>query len=148
MPQNKILCDNSNILDYNLIKNYWSNVSPTTNCVLGGLKAISGIDIKYSGRFIQRLMSRRDDDTPYLERALDVGAGIGRVSKDLLNHIFKIVDLLDQDKKLLDEAKRVLQGVRSVDGKTNCTNFFYSGTSWPKSCLFYSVCIYVCMYVM
>lgn len=128
-PENKIACDQTTVLDYKKSKNYWSNISPTIDGVLGGFGSITEIDIKYSRRFIRRL-KRMDDDAPYLGRALDVGAGIGRVSKDLLSLKYRKVDLLEQDERFIREARRVLQS-NTDDGRPNCIHFFRSGTSLP-----------------
>lgn len=120
------MCDNTSVLDYEKSKTYWSNISPTKDGVLGGFGSISDIDIKYSKRFLARL--NRWDDAPFLGRALDVGAGIGRVTKDLLSHRYRKVDLLEQDEKFINEAKRVLQS-DGEDGRPNCIHFFCSGMS-------------------
>lgn len=41
-------------------------------------------------------------------QALDCGAGIGRITKNLLTRFFDKVDLVDQDPKFIEEAKNGL----------------------------------------
>ena len=45
---------------------------------------------------------------PGKERALDGGAGIGRITKGFLMKNFSTVDLVEQDGAFLDEAKKSL----------------------------------------
>lgn len=40
--------------------------------------------------------------------ALDCGAGIGRITKNLLSRFFDKVDLVDQDPNFVEEAKKLL----------------------------------------
>ena len=47
-------------------------------------------------------------ECPGKERALDGGAGIGRVTQGFLMRNFPIVDLVEQDKQFLDEARKNL----------------------------------------
>lgn len=114
---------NTAVLDYKKSKDYWANISATNDGVLGGFGSISDIDIKDSIRFLKMLRKR---DSLKLDRALDVGAGIGRVTKDLLSRCFVVVDLLEQDQKFIDEAKRIFQN--EDNGLCDRVNFFCSGT--------------------
>lgn len=72
---------------------YWSEIPATVNGMLGGLGYISSLDLRGSNSFLSELKIR---DTAKL-RALDCGAGIGRVSKHLLMPLFGKVDLVEQD---------------------------------------------------
>ena len=54
------------------------------------------------------------------ERALDCGAGIGRVSKHLLLPVFRCVDLVELNKDFLDKAKTYLGARASKVGKYFC----------------------------
>ena len=42
-------------------------------------------------------------------RVIDCGAGIGRISKELLCQVFKTVDVIDQCEKYIDKAKDILK---------------------------------------
>ena len=55
------------------------------------------------------------------ERALDCGAGIGRVSKHLLLPLFQQVDLVEQNQKFLDQAPQYLGENSEKVGKYICS---------------------------
>lgn len=80
---------------------YWSNIPPTVDGMLGGYAYITKTDVAGSTVFLSGLMNREHLGR---SRALDCGAGIGRVTKNLLLRLFDTVDLLEVNKKFLDEA--------------------------------------------
>lgn len=98
---------------------YWSKIEPTVNGMLGGLGYLNNNDIKDSDRFLKTLCK----DRPALQRsrALDCGAGIGRITKNLLTRWFDTVDLVDQDPKFIEQATKDLQDNPKVG------RFFTSG---------------------
>lgn len=55
------------------------------------------VEIAHSKRFLVSCFKERGLDLSVKKgrRAFDVGGGIGRVSKDLLQHFFEEIDLLD-----------------------------------------------------
>ena len=55
------------------------------------------------------------DNGPSKHRALDCGAGIGRITKHLLTKHFDKVDLVEQNKLFLEKAKDYLKGSDKVD---------------------------------
>ena len=97
--------------------------------VLGGFGRLSGIDIKASQTFLEKLKDR----VPFgSSRALDCGAGIGRVTKDLLRMKFDSVDLVEPCDKLLLKAVEDLPNHRG--------GFYLSGLQSfdplsPSSCI-------------
>lgn len=80
---------------------YWSKIPPTVDGMLGGFSYITKTDVKGSSAFIKDLMN---SERTGRSRALDCGAGIGRVTRNLLLPLFDTVDLLEFNKKFLDEA--------------------------------------------
>ncbi|XP_054169029.1 N-terminal Xaa-Pro-Lys N-methyltransferase 1-like [Oppia nitens] len=104
-------------------RDYWSQVEPTLDGMLGGFTTITGVDITASKRLLNKyfkeldkrstdLIGNKDNDDDNngqqqqrVTRALDCGAGIGRVSKHLLLKYFDSVDLLEQNPEFLTEAK-------------------------------------------
>jgi protein N-terminal methyltransferase len=62
---------------------------PTYDGVLGGFGNLSAKDIKFSLSFMLNLVKQRPSFKR--ETALDCGAGIGRISKDLLCQVFRTV---------------------------------------------------------
>jgi len=70
--------------------------------MLGGLGVLHSADVNDSKRFIARWYQ---EDTDSLSLAMDVGAGIGRVSENVLLHFFKSVSVLESDERFIEQAK-------------------------------------------
>ena len=90
---------------YNNAYDFWEdekNCPITDDGVLGGYGKITPEDVKGSNLFLDQLAVLR----PILsfDHAADCGAGIGRVSKHLLLHRFKFVDIIEQSPRLLAAA--------------------------------------------
>ncbi|XP_040169243.1 N-terminal Xaa-Pro-Lys N-methyltransferase 1 [Anopheles arabiensis] len=99
---------------YNNAKKYWSNVSPTVDGMLGGFGSISFIDIRGSEQFLKQLYKQKP--APGRKWALDCGAGIGRISKNLLLPWFDQVDLVEQDEHFCETARKELADFTSKLG--------------------------------
>ncbi|XP_017044912.1 alpha N-terminal protein methyltransferase 1 [Drosophila ficusphila] len=84
---------------YNKAQKYWSEVPATVNGMLGGLGYISAIDIQGSNVFLREIR------VPGNKLALDCGAGIGRVTRNLLIPRFSCVDLVEQDAAFAEKAR-------------------------------------------
>ena len=88
---------------------YWREQKASVEGMLGGLDALHDRDVAASRRFLAALpVSARG-------RALDVGAGIGRVSKSLLLPAFERVDLLEQSPKYVAESRVYLSAFAARD---------------------------------
>lgn len=119
---------------------YWKNIPATVNGMLGGYGHISPTDIKDSKRFLKNfldLSDKQDENKPAKIRriepsstedtsinpkikpfvALDCGAGIGRVTKNLLLPLFDTVDMVEQNADFLEEAKVFLGDKKDQIGK-------------------------------
>jgi protein N-terminal methyltransferase len=114
-------------ISYDKAKGYWENVEPTVCGMLGGIPEVgfigkslkffdclpismaifSFLDIQGSSSFLKLLFKYKP--APGKTRALDCGAGIGRVTKNLLMNEFKTVDLVEQDEKFCNKAKETLE---------------------------------------
>uniref|UniRef100_A0A7G3ABA0 Alpha N-terminal protein methyltransferase 1 n=1 Tax=Lutzomyia longipalpis TaxID=7200 RepID=A0A7G3ABA0_LUTLO len=79
---------------YEKAKKYWETVSPTIDGILGGFAEVSPRDIQSSAQLLTAIF--RLKPRPGRSRALDCGAGIGRVTKHLLMRFFEKVDLVEQ----------------------------------------------------
>lgn len=88
---------------YKDAEKYWASVEPTIDGMLGGLTELDASDCKFSLKMIEKF--QKDNNTKY---ALDVGAGIGRVTKNVLLKKYNCVDMLEVDKKFLDKANEYL----------------------------------------
>jgi len=90
---------------YNKAAKHWQKIEPTIDGMLGGFGKISHLDIEGSNKFLKNLLKSNSTGT---SRALDCGAGIGRISKHLLTRHFQKVDLVEQDRHFLDKARQYL----------------------------------------
>lgn len=98
---------------YQNAQDYWARIAPTIDGMLGGLAVIDPTDIQGSSRFLCELFKLKP--SPGKLRALDCGAGIGRVTKNLLINYFESVDLVEQDENFVRKANDYL----SRNGKLN-----------------------------
>lgn len=105
---------------------YWANVPATVDGMLGGFPEISMVDLMGSRNFLLQLF--RTKNGPGKGRALDCGAGIGRVTKHLLAPIFKTVDLVEQDKNFVEKSKTYL-----CDTSSNIGSYYNVGLQDFKS---------------
>eukprot|EP01117_Protostelium_nocturnum_P014995 TRINITY_DN5770_c0_g1_i1.p1 TRINITY_DN5770_c0_g1~~TRINITY_DN5770_c0_g1_i1.p1 ORF type:complete len:154 (+),score=45.23 TRINITY_DN5770_c0_g1_i1:41-502(+) len=90
---------------YKKADQYWSSVDATVDGMLGGFSHISGEDIRGSNELLKELFTGHKMGKT---RALDCGAGIGRITKDLLLPVFESVDLLEQNVGFVEKAKEEL----------------------------------------
>ncbi|XP_067628401.1 alpha N-terminal protein methyltransferase 1 [Eurosta solidaginis] len=84
---------------YGKAQKYWSEVPATVNGMLGGLGYLNTIDIQGSSSFLSDLKNLEKN------RALDCGAGIGRITKNLLMRRFKQTDIVEQDANFAAKAR-------------------------------------------
>ena len=92
------------------IVQYWDNQPASVDGVLGGYKKVDQIDILTSR---QMLVDANDHISGY-NSALDCGAGIGRIAKQILVGRFRHIDLMEPSSIQIEEAKRLLSNeVRS-----------------------------------
>jgi protein N-terminal methyltransferase len=98
-------------------KQYWANIDATDDGMLGGFERVDPADVKGSTAFLKALP---DVDWSY---ALDCGAGIGRVTRNMLLPLFECVDLVEQNGDYVKQAETLTD--RSVYPKMG--EFFVSG---------------------
>ncbi|XP_076069990.1 N-terminal methyltransferase [Oratosquilla oratoria] len=87
---------------------YWENIPPTVNGMLGGYAHISAADISGSDAFLRSIFQTANP--PGHGRVADCGAGIGRISRHLLQKHFGKVDLVEQCQTFLEKAKDHFKG--------------------------------------
>ncbi|XP_076666559.1 N-terminal methyltransferase [Andrena cerasifolii] len=92
---------------YTAAAKYWEHIPPTVDGMLGGFGFISQTDVKGSTIFLKALFE--SNNPPSRTFALDCGAGIGRITKNLLLNHFKHVDLVEQNTRFLEVAKTCLR---------------------------------------
>ncbi|XP_003385551.1 PREDICTED: N-terminal Xaa-Pro-Lys N-methyltransferase 1-B-like [Amphimedon queenslandica] len=86
---------------------YWEGIPATVDGVMGGFANLSTNDVTGSKKFLSSFITGPEASVA-TNRALDCGAGIGRVSKRLLLPLFKEVDLEEQNPSFLERAKEYL----------------------------------------
>lgn len=91
-------------ISYEKSLEYWADIPPTVDGVLGGFGFISKVDIDGSEKFLESLLTSKN--APSAGVALDCGAGIGRITKDLLTHHFEEVDIVEPDEKFITSIKQ------------------------------------------
>ncbi|KAH8277701.1 hypothetical protein KR018_003748 [Drosophila ironensis] len=106
---------------YNKAQKYWSEVPATVNGMLGGLGYISAIDIQGSNVFLREIR------VPGNKLALDCGAGIGRVSKNLLLPRFSRVDIVEQDTAFAEKAREYCNQADESGGTGQLEEIFNVG---------------------
>jgi protein N-terminal methyltransferase len=77
---------------------YWDSVTPDVNGMLGGYPQISRIDLRGSKNFVnklRRLSEPQGAPQGKLKRAVDCGAGIGRVTEGCLSLVAETVDIVE-----------------------------------------------------
>ncbi|KAI5458983.1 alpha-N-methyltransferase NTM1 [Mariannaea sp. PMI_226] len=80
-------------------RQYWENVASDANGMLGGvldvMPSASRVDLQGSRTFLARLGIGIKQGRKKVPRALEGGAGIGRITEGLLLHIAERVDLIE-----------------------------------------------------
>ncbi|KZC09347.1 Alpha N-terminal protein methyltransferase 1A, partial [Dufourea novaeangliae] len=105
---------------YTAAAKYWEHIPPTVDGMLGGFGFISQTDTKGSAIFLKAILESKY--APSKTYALDCGAGIGRITKNLLLNHFKRVDLVEQNSKFLEVAKTYLKNY-----STRIGNYYSNG---------------------
>lgn len=85
---------------------YWAEQKASIEGMLGGLDSLHSRDVAASKRFFEAI-----PNPPCRRYVLDVGAGIGRVSKHLLLPLFDNVDMLEQSLDYVKESQSYLSDV-------------------------------------
>ncbi|KAK6584592.1 hypothetical protein PZA11_002816 [Diplocarpon coronariae] len=76
--------------------NYWQSIDADVNGMLGGFPHISKVDLQGSKNFLSKLgIGGKSENGKKLGRAVDCGAGIGRITEGLLLNIVTTVDIVE-----------------------------------------------------
>ena len=117
---------------------YWSNEPATVSSMLNSNAQVDDIDTKCSVELLTHLVSRGFKPG----RVLDVGAGIGRVSVNVLVNFFDRIDFLEKEEKFCSEIKLNLaeSGKIGVIYNKSIQNFVFEtkyDCIWAQWCLEY-----------
>lgn len=106
-------------IDYDNAIDYWTGIPATVDGVLGGYgedTVVPTMDVLGSNHFLRKLKSRMIVEPGYKKHGVDIGAGIGRVTKRLLVKHCDVVDLLEPVKPFVEQMKSELNDLRQ-EGK-------------------------------
>jgi protein N-terminal methyltransferase len=80
-----------------LTPRYWTALPPTLETMLGGFQdtRLPRVDILGSRTFLAHTAIKKRLQAGGYSRAVDCGAGIGRVTKELLSTIFSVTDVVE-----------------------------------------------------
>jgi len=105
--------DTTHLKWYTNAIDYWNGVPATLDGMMGGLSYISARDLHTSTEFLKHFLGgNHRGRRPSNGLALDCGAGIGRVTKNLLLPLFQEVDMVEQSAAFLEEAKKFVNSER------------------------------------
>ncbi|KAL9580455.1 MAG: hypothetical protein Q9212_004488 [Teloschistes hypoglaucus] len=86
---------------------YWNSIPATVNGMLGGFPHVSRIDLRGSSAFFEKLRRLHSSRPPsQLQRGVDCGAGIGRVTAGFLSKVCQVVDIVEPVEKFAREVRR------------------------------------------
>ncbi|KAK0626183.1 alpha-N-methyltransferase NTM1 [Immersiella caudata] len=96
---------------------YWEGIQPDDNGMLGGFAYISKVDLQGSRNFLAKLgIGRAGKGLRSVESALEGGAGIGRITTNLLSTLATEIDIIEPIAKFTAS----LQGKDGVRTIYNC----------------------------
>ncbi|ABN67264.1 predicted protein [Scheffersomyces stipitis CBS 6054] len=101
-------------INYNDAIEYWSSVPASVNGVLGGFgeqTPVPKADIIGSSTFLRKLQTRMGLPEGEQRLTIDMGAGIGRITRDLLWKVSDKVDLLEPVKPFVQQMQNELVAV-------------------------------------
>ncbi|KAI9762801.1 MAG: Alpha N-terminal protein methyltransferase 1 [Chaenotheca gracillima] len=91
-------------IDHGAALSYWSSIDPDVNGMLGGYPQISRVDLQGSANFLAKLRRLSPASQPP-RRAVDCGAGIGRITKGCLSKSFEVVDIVEPVAKFTEQIR-------------------------------------------
>ncbi|KAI4248002.1 MAG: hypothetical protein LQ352_006022 [Teloschistes flavicans] len=105
VTQESLAASDAQICQADALK-YWNSIPATVNGMLGGFPHVSRIDLRGSSAFFEKL--RRLHSPPpqsRLQRGVDCGAGIGRVTAGFLTKVCQLVDIVEPVEKFASEVR-------------------------------------------
>lgn len=106
--------DPNALINYNDAISYWLAVPASVNGVLGGFgeqTPVPKADIVGSGTFLRKLQTRMEVPAGAQKLTIDMGAGIGRITRDLLWKVSDKCDLLEPVVPFVAQMEKELAGV-------------------------------------
>jgi protein N-terminal methyltransferase len=82
---------------------YWAQMTPDNDGMLGGYPQVSRVDVQFSLNFIRKLLRThplgREKSKHAFRTCLETGAGIGRVTRNLLAPLCERIDVIEPMEK-------------------------------------------------
>lgn len=106
--------DPNGLINYSDAISYWLSVPASVNGVLGGFgeqTPVPKADIVGSGTFLRKLQTRMECPANMQKLTIDMGAGIGRITRDLLWKVSDRCDLLEPVEPFVAQMHNELQEV-------------------------------------
>lgn len=106
--------DPNGLINYDDAISYWLSVPASVNGVLGGFgeqTPVPKADIVGSATFLRKLQTRMVCPEGSKKLTIDMGAGIGRITRDLLWKVSDVCDLLEPVKPFVVQMLAELSGV-------------------------------------
>jgi len=96
---------------YEIRKKHWESKEATLKSVLGGWEETHLPDIKCSNELINGLILTNQLNPEY---ALDCGAGIGRVTNNVLINFFNNIDMFEKNEKFVEKCKEMFKNIPKI----------------------------------
>jgi protein N-terminal methyltransferase len=98
-------------IDYDDAIQYWTSIPATVDGVLGGYGETTSVpktDVVGSSTLLRKLKPRMVPQDGYIKQSVDIGAGIGRVTRDMLHKFSDKIDLVEPVLPFVDQMKTEL----------------------------------------
>lgn len=106
------------LINYDDAINYWSQTPATVDGVLGGYgegTVVPTMDIIGSQHFLRKLKSRMIVQDEFEKYGVDIGAGIGRITRDMLHKYCDKIDLVEPVKPFVDQMASELKSLIEIN---------------------------------
>lgn len=107
------------LIDYENAIDYWTSVPATVDGVLGGYgegTSVPKADVVGSSTFLRKLRARMTPEQGHIKYSVDIGAGIGRVTRDMLHKFSDKVDLVEPVKPFVEQLHNEVKSLKD-EGK-------------------------------
>ena len=102
---------------YQLDKNVWDQMESSDKGMVDGHTKIIPIDESNSHTFLRQILIKNNYD---IEDCLDLGGGVGRVTKNVLSKYYKHIDVCDQCESHVNKANEMKGKVKQFNNAFVC----------------------------
>ncbi|EKE40360.1 hypothetical protein ENUP19_0240G0010 [Entamoeba nuttalli] len=102
---------------YQLDKKVWDNMESSDKGMVDGYTKLIPIDESNSHTFLRNILIKMNCN---IEDCLDLGGGVGRVTKDVLSRYYKHIDVADQCLVHVNKAKELKETLPSFNDAFVC----------------------------